>query len=85
MSFFEMKWRLAACRVQAGYTQKEVAKLVGVVEQTIIRWEQGASAPNMEQAQRLSEIYQIPLAYMDWSREGNSTPLRDRVPEVGGL
>lgn len=85
MSFFDMKWRLAACRVQAGYTQKEAAKVIGVVEQTMIRWEQGASAPNMEQAQKLSELYQIPLAYMDWSKVGNATPLRERMPEVGGL
>lgn len=79
------KWRLAACRVQAGYTQKEVAKALGVTEQTIIRWEQGASAPKMEYAQKLSELYQIPLAYMDWTKEGNATPMRERVPELGGI
>lgn len=83
MSFFNMKWRLAACRVQAGYTQKEVASLIGVVEQTMIRWEQGASTPKMEEAQKLSELYQIPLAYMDWSKEGNAIPLRDR--ELSGI
>ena len=79
------KWRLAACRVQAGYTQKEVAKALGVSEQTIIRWEQGASAPKMADAQKLSELYQIPLAYIDWTKEGNSKPMRERVPEVGGI
>lgn len=85
MMFFETKWRLAACRVQAGYTQKEAAKALGVTEQTIIRWEQGASAPKMEYAQKLSELYQIPLAYMDWTKEGNATPMRERVPELGGI
>lgn len=85
MMFFETKWRLVACRVQAGYTQKEVAKTLGVTEQTIIRWEQGASAPKMEYAQKLSELYQIPLAYMDWTKEGNATPMRERVPELGGI
>lgn len=83
MNFFEMKWRLSACRVQAGYTQKEAAKEIGVSEQTVIRWEQGASAPNMEKAQKLSELYQIPLAYTDWSMEGNAKPLRER--EMGGI
>lgn len=78
MSYFDMKWRLSACRVQAGYTQKEAAKEIGVSEQTMIRWENGSSAPNMERAQKLSELYQIPLAYMDWSMDGNATPLRDR-------
>lgn len=69
---------LVACRVQAGYTQKEAAKAIGVAEQTIIRWENGSSAPKMEYAQKLSELYQIPLAYMDWTKDGNSTPLKDR-------
>ena len=68
MMFFETKWRLVACRVQA----------IGVAEQTIIRWENGSSAPKMEDAQKLSELYQIPLAYMDWTKDGNSTPLKDR-------
>ena len=78
MMFFETKWRLVACRAQAGYTQKEAAKAIGVAEQTIIRWENGSSAPKMEDAQKLSELYQIPLAYMDWTKDGNSTPLKDR-------
>jgi len=85
VNFFETKWRLSACRVQAGYTQKEAAKEIGVSEQTVIRWEQGASSPNMENAQKLSELYQIPLAYMDWSMEGNATPLRERGLEFRGL
>ena len=78
MSYFNMKWRLAACRVQAGYTQVEAAKAIGVVEQTIIRWENGKSIPKMGEAQKLSDLYLIPLAYMDWSKEGNSLPLRER-------
>ena len=78
MSFFNMKWRLVACRVQAGYTQKEVAEVIGVTEQTIIKWEAGETAPKMEKAQMLSELYRIPLAYMDWSKEGNKMPLIDR-------
>lgn len=83
MNYFNMKWRLAACRAQAGYTQVEAAKAIGVVEQTIIRWENGKSVPKMEEAQKLSELYLIPLAYMDWSKEGNATPLRERM--IGGI
>ena len=82
MNFFDRKWRLCACRVNAGYTQKEVAKLVGVTEQTIISWEAGNTAPDMERAQRLSEIYQVPLAYIDFTKKGNATPLKKRDPNV---
>ena len=81
MGFFERKWRLSACRVNAGYTQVEVAEILGITESTLIKWEKGITAPKMEKAQKLSELYQIPLAYMDFTREGNATPLRDRVGE----
>lgn len=78
MGYFEMRWRLSACRVQAGYTQREVAQIIGTCEKTIVDWETGKTAPNMERGKKLSELYRIPLAYMDFTKEGNSTPLRER-------
>jgi DNA-binding XRE family transcriptional regulator len=85
MNYFDLKWRLSACRVNAGYSQVEVAKLLGVTEQTIISWEAGRTAPKMEYAQKLSELYFIPLAYMDFSKEGNATPIRQRAEQQGIL
>lgn len=84
MGYFDMKWRLCACRVNAGYTQIEVAEKLGISEPTIINWEAGTTAPNMEKAQKLSELYGIPLAYMDFSKEGNKVPLRERMAELSG-
>ena len=78
MNFFERKWRLRACRVNAGYTQREVAQSIGVAEKSVLDWENGYSTPSMEKAQKLSELYMVPLAYMDFSKEGNATPLKDR-------
>lgn len=78
MGFFEMKWRLCACRMQNGYTQKEASELLGISEKTLVSWETGRTAPNMEKAQKLSELYGIPLAYMDFTREGNKLGLKDR-------
>lgn len=83
MGFFEMKWRLSACRVQNGYTQKEASELVGVSEKTLVSWESGRTAPNMEKAQKLSEVYGIPLAYIDFTREGNKYSLKDRIKQTG--
>lgn len=83
MGFFDMKWRLVACRVQNGYTQREVAELIDVSEKTLVSWESGKTAPNMDKAQRLSEVYGIPLAYIDFTREGNRLALKDRVKETG--
>lgn len=78
MGFFDRKWRLCACRVNAGYTQKEVAELLDVSEVTVNSWENGKGTPKMIYAQKLSELFDVPLAYMEFSREGNSTPLRYR-------
>ena len=83
MGFFDMKWRLVACRAQSGYTQKDVAELLGTCEKTIVSWESGQTAPTMSKAQRLSELYGIPLAFMDFTKEGNSLALKDRTPETG--
>lgn len=78
MGFFDRKWRLCACRVNAGYTQREVADILGVSQKTVIDWEGGNTSIKMTRAQSLSELYGVPLAYMDFSKEGNATPLRDR-------
>lgn len=83
MNYFDMKWRLSACRIQSGYTQKEVAEKIGVSEKTLTYWENGYTSPSMDYAQRLSELYNLPLAYMDFTKEGNSTPVRDRHVESG--
>ena len=80
-NFFDRKWRLCACRINAGYTQKEVSEIIGVSEKTIIEWEAGRVTPKMDKGQKLSELYMIPLAYMDFSKEGNKIPLKDRVKE----
>lgn len=82
MTYFDRKWRLSACRVNAGYSQKEVAELMGVCESTVVFWETGKTEVKMKYAQRLSELYIMPLAYMDFTKEGNATPLKDRLPEI---
>ena len=64
MNYFEMKWRLSACRIQAGYSQAEVAEILGCSDKTIVSWETGKTAPKMEKAQELSDLYGIPLAFL---------------------
>lgn len=66
-----MKWKLIACRLQAGLTQKEVAVALGVKDTTVGSWENGKSSPSMEQGAALSELYRIPMESMDFSRDGN--------------
>ena len=67
-----IRWKLRACRVQAGYTQAEAAKLLGISESTLINYETGKSAANMEIGQKMSDLYQIPIEVMDFTKVGNS-------------
>lgn len=70
------KWKLRACRVQAGLLQREAAKALGVSEASLISYEKGDRSPDMDLGQRMSELYGIPMDMMDFSKIGN-TIIRD--------
>ncbi|MDD6194392.1 MAG: helix-turn-helix transcriptional regulator [Lachnospiraceae bacterium] len=55
---------LAAARVNAGMTQEEVAKEMGVSKQTIINWEKGRHVPGIPEMLRISSIYNISQDYI---------------------
>lgn len=44
---------LAKARKKAGLSQEELAEKMGLTRQTISKWETGASAPDVEELQRL--------------------------------
>ena len=52
-----MTMSLKAARVNAGLTQKQVAKAIGVCVNTLIKWERGEKSPRVEQGRRLCELY----------------------------
>lgn len=47
---------LKAARVNAGLTQKELGKALGVSQVTIWKWEVGQSEPKFSQFQKLCDI-----------------------------
>ena len=56
-----MKIKLAAARVNAGLTQKQVAEALNVTNNTVVAWENGTSEPKISQARKLSDLYHMPL------------------------
>lgn len=50
---------LKAARVNAGYTQKEVAESIGVAETTIFNWENGKSRMPLEGLVKLANLYKM--------------------------
>jgi len=56
----EIRISLAAARVNAGMTQRDVAAKMHVSKQTIINWEKGKIAPGVPQLEMMSRMYKIP-------------------------
>lgn len=52
---------LHAARVNAAYTQKQVAEYMNVSQSVVIDWEKGRRELNISEAKRLSKFYKIPL------------------------
>ena len=54
------KITLEAARVNAGYTQKDAAKLLRVSNKTLQNWESGKTYPNADKISELCALYGIP-------------------------
>lgn len=52
-----MRISLKAARVNAGLTQDDVAKAVGISKNTIVNYEKGRSAPGIEMGKALARLY----------------------------
>ena len=60
----DFKISMAAARVNAELTQKELAKICKVSEATVIKWEQGKASPHIKRLPLLEKAYGIPLDYV---------------------
>ena len=58
------KISMASARVNAGLTQKQLAKACKVSESTVINWESGKSCPSVRKIPLLEKAYGIPLDYV---------------------
>lgn len=56
-----MKIKLAAARVNAGLTQKQVAEALNVSNNTVVAWENGTTEPKITQAKALSVLFNMPI------------------------
>lgn len=48
-------------RKKSGFSQEEVAEKLGVSRQTISKWEQDETLPDIRQAKKLSTLYKLTL------------------------
>ncbi|HEL1773278.1 TPA: helix-turn-helix transcriptional regulator [Streptococcus suis] len=54
-----MKWSLKALRVNAGLTAKEVADMVGVHQQTLLKYERDSMDIRVDLLAQLAELYRV--------------------------
>ena len=62
------KISLAAARVNAGYDQKEAARLLGVTPPTLRSWERGDTSPDYVTVERIEELYRYPKDYIFFTK-----------------
>ena len=58
----------AAARVNAGIKQKNAAASLGVTVATLQNWEKGKTSPPIGKAQRMADLYRIPLDEIQFNR-----------------
>lgn len=70
----ELSSRLQELRKEAGYSQEQLAEMLGVSRQAVSKWESGQTNPDINNVGRLSEIYGKSTDYIIFGEE--------REPEV---
>ena len=53
------KITLKAARVNAGYSQKEAAEILGISNKTLCSWENGKTFPDQPMIEKLCELYGV--------------------------
>lgn len=56
--------RLIEQRKMFGYTQREVAKFLGMTQPSYIRYENGKSEPSLESLVKLANIFDVSTDYL---------------------
>ena len=60
----DFKISMAAARVNAGLSQKQLAEKCNVNETTVINWEKGRNVPSTPKLPLLEKAYGIPLDFV---------------------
>lgn len=56
--------RLQELRKNAGYSQEQVAEMLGLSRQAVSKWESGQGKPEIDNVVKLTEIYQVSADYI---------------------
>ena len=73
--------KLKKARINTGFTQREVAKELGIKQPTLACYETGRSQPDIETLGTLADFYGVSL---DWllGTKGNTAPPNVKIEEA---
>lgn len=61
---YQLSNRLKELRKEKGYTQKELANLLGIAQTTIANYEQGTRIPDTEKLNKIADLFDVTLDYL---------------------
>ena len=61
--------RLQELRKNAGYSQEQVAEMLGLSRQAVSKWESGQGKPEIDNIVKLTEIYNVSADYILLGKE----------------
>ena len=61
--------RLLALRKEYGYTQRQVAQMLGISQPSYMRYENGTAQPSLESLSALADIFDVSSDYLIGRRE----------------
>lgn len=70
--------RLQELRKQSGYSQEQVAEMLGLSRQAISKWESGQGKPEIDNIVKLTEIYNVSADYILLGTEKVSVPVSEK-------
>lgn len=65
--------RLQELRKNAGYSQEQLAEMLGISRQAISKWESGQGNPDLDNLTKLTEIYAVSADYLLLGRQPDAT------------
>ncbi len=72
--------RLCDLRKKAGYSQEQLAELLGISRQAISKWESGQGNPDIDNIIKLTKIYQVSADYILMGCENEPSRQTESVP-----
>lgn len=66
--------KLSKLRKEHGYTQEQLAEVIGVSRQAVSRWESDMAFPETDKLIRLSSMYGCSVDYLLMDKEGDNRP-----------